>query len=298
MKPVDISKIKHLYPFESKHIDINGLDYHYLDEGSGHPVLMLHGNPTWSFYYRNLVKAFSDRYRTIVPDHIGCGLSEKPGIDDYDYRLESRISDLDHLISHLDLSEKLTLVVHDWGGMIGMTWAVRNPERIKRLVIMNTAAFPPPSSKPIPLRLQIVRNMTPFAVPAVLRFNLFAAGALYMASHKGLAKDVKAGMIAPYNCPENRIATLKFVQDIPLKENDPGYSIVKNTKENLGLLKDIPMLILWGAHDFVFDLDYFKEWEKHFPKAETHVFEDAGHYVLEDESDRIIELIDIFLKQS
>jgi len=130
----------HLYPFESHWLDLDGLRYHYLDEGDGEVVVAVHGNPTWSFYYRDLVKALSDDWRVVVPDHMGCGLSDKPSDDDYDYTLSRRIDDFGALMDDLDLTD-INLVVHDWGGMIGLGWAVRNPERIKRLVILNTAAL-------------------------------------------------------------------------------------------------------------------------------------------------------------
>src|ERR1700730_9125742 len=124
----------------------DGLRLHYLDEGSGEPVVMVHGNPTWSFYYRNLVEALSGQYRTIALDQIGCGLSDKADDSKYSYTLESRVADLEALLDHLEVDREITLVVHDWGGMIGMTYAARHPERIARLVILNTAAFPLPPS--------------------------------------------------------------------------------------------------------------------------------------------------------
>ncbi len=277
-------------------MDLDGLKYHYLDEGAGDPVVMIHGNPTWSFYFRNLVKAVSPQFRAIVPDHIGCGLSDKPDAQTYNYRLKSRADDLEHLLNHLDLKENITLIVHDWGGMIGMVYALRYPERIKRLVIMNTAGFFPPGDKGLPLRLWLVRNILPFAVPAVLGFNLFSRAALYMASRKGLSKDVRAGLTGPYNSWKNRIATLKFVQDIPVSKKDPSYSLVKNVDENLHKLSDIPMLICWGRHDFVFDSVFLAEWQRRFPHATVHEFSDAGHYVLEDAADEIIPLVRDFLK--
>ncbi len=276
-------------------MDLDGLKYHYLDEGAGDPVVMIHGNPTWSFYFRNLVKAVSPQFRAIVPDHIGCGLSDKPDAQTYNYRLKSRADDLEHLLNHLDLKENITLIVHDWGGMIGMVYALRYPERIKRLVIMNTAGFFPPGDKGLPLRLWLVRNILPFAVPAVLGFNLFSRAALYMASRKGLSKDVRAGLTGPYNSWKNRIATLKFVQDIPVSKKDPSYSLVKNVDENLHKLSDIPMLICWGRHDFVFDSVFLAEWQRRFPHATVHEFSDAGHYVLEDAADEIIPLVRDFL---
>src|ERR1700730_17154517 len=108
---------------------------------------MVHGTPTCSFYYRDLVEALRDQYRTIVPDHIGCGLSDKPDVSHYNYTLSQRVADLQSLLEQLGLRDNLTLVLHDWGGMIGMAYASRHPERIKRLVILNTAAFPLPPTK-------------------------------------------------------------------------------------------------------------------------------------------------------
>jgi haloalkane dehalogenase len=296
-KPIDISGIRHLYPFKSHYLDINGLKYHYIDEGQGDPIVMVHGNPTWSFYYRELIKALSGHYRSIVPDHIGCGLSDKPGFVDYDYRLRSRIDNLEHLLDALVVDQKITLILHDWGGMIGMAYALRYPEKIRRVVLMNTAAFLPPATKRIPLRLSFIRNSGPLAALAVLGCNLFAIGALRMASEKGLSAEVKNGLIAPYNCWNNRIATLKFVQDIPLTPKDPSYHLVKQVDNQLHILSKLPMLICWGANDFVFDHDYLAEWQRRFPEAEVHLFPDAGHYVLEDVSEKIILLTQDFLKQ-
>lgn len=296
-RPVNISAFHHIYPFTSHYIEINGLKYHFLDQGTGDPVIMIHGNPTWSFYFRKLIQGLSNRYRTIAPDHIGCGLSDKPGIKQYDYRLKSRAHDLGTLLDHLGLKDKITLVLHDWGGMIGMVYAVRYPQRIRRIVIMNTAAFLPLRGKMLPIRLRLMRNVTPFAILAVQGFNLFACGALYMASYKGMKKDVKSGLIAPYNSWNNRIATLKFVQDIPVSEKDPSYSLVKYVDENLYKLSHIPMLVCWGEHDFVFDSTYLSEWQRRFPNAEVHTFKDAGHYVLEDVAGRIIPLVKNFLKK-
>jgi len=296
-KPVNISAVYHLYPFTSHYMKINGLKYHFLDQGTGDPVIMIHGNPTWSFYFRKLIQGLSNRYRTVVPDHIGCGLSDKPDIKQYDYRLKSRVHDLDTFLDHLELKDKITLVLHDWGGMIGMAYALKYPQMIGRIVIMNTAAFLPPKGKTLPIRLRLVRNVTPFATLAVQGFNLFAYGALYMASYKGMKKDVKSGLIAPYNSWNNRVSILKFVQDIPVSEKDPSYSLVKYVDENLYKLSHIPMLICWGEHDFVFDSTYLAEWRRRFPNAEVHAFKDAGHYVLEDAAGRIVPLVKDFLKK-
>jgi len=290
-----MESFRHLYPFQSRFMDRCGLRYHYLDEGTGDPLVMIHGNPTWSFYFRELVNELSSGYRTIVPDHIGCGLSDKPDDHNYHYTLESRVDDLEALLDHLGIADKITLIVHDWGGMIGLAYALRHITRIRRLVITNTSGFLPPGGKAIPFRLWLIRHIAPFAAPAVRGLNAFSVGALYMATGKGLSNDVKAGLKAPYNNWKNRIATLRFVQDIPVKPSDPSYALVRHVDDNLIRLKDISMMICWGAKDFVFDLDYLAEWRRRFPDAEVHEFPDAGHYILEDEAPAMRQLIRGFL---
>lgn len=296
-KQIDISAFRHLYPFKSRYLDINGLKYHFLDEGRGEPVVMVHGNPTWSFYFRELVKGLFAQFRVIVPDHIGCGLSDKPGPDQYDYRLQNRVDDLEALLEHLELKEKITLVLHDWGGMIGMAYALRHPQRIRAFVIMNTAAFFPPKGKILPMRLRLVRNVGPLATLTVQGLNLFVLAAIFLAAHKRLPRAVQSGLTAPYNCWDNRIATLKFVQDIPVGKNDPSYGLVKHVDQNLYKLAHDPMLICWGARDLVFDTDYLDEWQRRFPNAEAHLFQDASHYVLEDKPDEIVPLVKEFLSR-
>ena len=286
-----------LYPFSSHYLETRGLRLHYLDEGprDAPPVLMLHGNPTWSFYYRNLVTALRGRYRCIVPDHLGCGLSDKPGDEDYDYRLKSRIEDLDALLSHLDLGQPLTLVVHDWGGMIGFAWAVRHPGRIARTVILNTAAFPLPAGKKMPPALSLVRD-TSLGAFLVRRCNAFAAVAARVAFRKPVPRAVRQAYTLPYDSPANRIATLRFVQDIPLRETDPGFDILLNTAEHLHLLADKPCLIAWGEKDFVFDAPFLNTWLRYYPRAVVHRFPDCGHYVLEDGGPALIDTIVDFIE--
>jgi len=296
-KQINTSHFRHLYPFQSRFMDCRGLQYHYIDEGQGEPVVMIHGNPTWSFYFRELIKGLTPEFRAIAVDHIGCGLSGKPDSKSYDYRLKSRVEDLEALLDHLDIQENISLVLHDWGGMIGMAYAVKHQDRIKRIIIMNTAAFLPPDGKKLPFRLQLARNFEIFSTLAVQGLNLFAFCALFMASHKGLSKEVKSGLIAPYNCWQNRIAILKFVQDIPVTENDPSYSLVHYVDQNLHTIANIPLLICWGKHDFVFDDAYLAEWQRRFPNAQVHIFSDAGHYVLEDVPDKIVKLAADFLKK-
>lgn len=294
---IDGDAYRHLYPFRSNRMDIGGFRCHYLDEGAGDPVVMLHGNPTWSFYFRRLITTLSPNCRTIVPDHIGCGLSDKPPADRYPYRLARRVADLEVLLERLEIRGNVSLIVHDWGGMIGLAWALRNRKRVKRLVITNTSGFLPPGGKALPLRLKLIRNLSALGAPAVIYGNLFARAALLMASRKRLAPDVRRGLIAPYDSPAHRVATLKFVLDIPLSPRDPSYALVQTVDRQLNTLAPIPMLILWGLHDFVFDADYLAEWRQRFPQAEVHPFPNAGHYLLEDEPEACGALIKAFFNR-
>ena len=282
-----------LYPFSSNTLLLEKHRYHYLDEGAGEPLLMLHGNPTWSFYYRNLILGLKDSYRCVVPDHMGMGKSDKP--QDYPYTLSQHIDNLEQLVNHLGLDD-ITLVVHDWGGAIGMGFAVRHPERIRRLVIFNTAAF---LSHEIPLSLSLCR-IPGFGAVAIRGFNAFARGAIRWACAKQerMTEDVQAGYLEPYDNFSNRVANLRFVQDIPLNPDSPSYSVVQNIEKNLKLFQNHPVQIIWGAHDFVFNDNFLKRWQEIFPQAEVHRMEDAGHYVVEDSHEQILPMMKAFLQKN
>jgi len=294
------------YPFSGHKLNLDGpstplrtgLNYHYLDEGSGDPVVMVHGNPSWSFYYRNLVLALRDRFRCIVPDHIGCGFSDKPGDDRYDYTLPRRVDDLERLLEHLGLTQNITLVVHDWGGMIGMAYAVRHPERIRRLVILNTGAFPLPAAKPFPLSLKICRD-TQLGTLLVRGMNAFSRGASWVGCKQNpMSAELRKLYQLPYDSWKNRIATLRFVQDIPLAPGDRNYELISQVAEGINQFRSLPMLILWGEKDFVFDRHFLDEWRRRFPEAEVHSYPDAGHYILEDAKSEVIPLISAFLDRT
>ena len=289
------SKLLAHYPFQPRCFSHRDLQLSYLDEGAGDPVVMLHGNPTWSFYYRQLVLALRDRYRCIVPDQIGCGLSEKPSESIYDYTLKSRIDDLEALLEHLGLTENLTLVLHDWGGMIGMAYAVRHPDRISRIIASNTGAFPLPRSKRFPWSLWLGRN-TRLGAWLILRRNAFCRAAVrWCVTRQPLPEDIRQMYLMPYDSPEHRIAILKFVQTIPLSPRDPGYDIVTEVAAALPRFSRVPTLLLWGLNDFVFDRHFLKEWRRYFPHAEVQTWPDCGHYLLEDAGPEVILRIREFL---
>jgi haloalkane dehalogenase len=287
-----------LYPFESNWLDLEGNRLHYLDEGPRQAplVLMVHGNPSWSFYYRNLVLALRDRYRCIVPDHIGCGLSDKPGDDAYEYRLERRVADLTALMEHIAPTQAVSLVVHDWGGMIGCAWAMRNQKAIACSVILNTAAFRMPERKSLPFALWLA-GRTPLGTLLVRGGNAFARGAARVGFKRPVDKAVKQAYLGPYDSWANRIATLRFVQDIPLQESDPGYEILEATETALPALAERPAMLAWGMQDFVFDHTFLERWLDFLPNARVLRHPDCGHYVLEDAGPELVHSIVEFLDE-
>ena len=291
-----------LFPFERKlHRLESGLHVHYVDDGpadSSTPpaqtVVMLHGNPTWSFYYRKLIAILNKQFRCLALDHMGMGLSDRPDDSQYNYTLQSRVDDLSEWLEAVAPEQQIDLIVHDWGGAIGMSWAVNNPERVRRIVILNTWAFNIPPEENLPRSLSFAR--TRLGGFLINRFNAFSGLAARMATEKKLPKDIAHGLVAPYlGSPQQRLATLRFVQDIPLKESDPAWSVLAETERNLHRLADKPMLIGWGAKDFVFNDRVLEEWRKHYPDAELDYLENVGHYTLEDAAPEFFDRIQAHL---
>ncbi len=282
------------YPFESHFLELNGWRYHYVDEGQGEQVLLfVHGNPTWSFMWRNLLKAFRPHFRVLAVDHIGCGLSDKP--PQAPYSLSFHISNLERLVRHLNL-QHITLVAHDWGGAIGMGTAVRLPDRFERFVLMNTAAF---RSNRIPWRIAVCR--WPLLGPIAVRgFNAFARAALSqaLAHPERLSPPVRRAYLAPYNNWKNRVAILRFVQDIPLSPKHPSYNTLLSIEQSLSQFQDHPILLIWGEQDWCFTTWFLEEFVKRFPRAEVCRIAEAGHYVVEDATEQVIERMLSFLKKT
>ncbi len=290
--------LRHEYPFSGQNLKLSsGHTLHYLDEGSkeSEPLLMVHGNPTWSFYYRNLTKGLRGNFRVIAPDHIGCGLSEKP--QDYGYSLREHIDNLKELYiseikPHMKPGQKLNLIVHDWGGAIGLGLAGEIPEEIGKVVILNTAAF---TDAYIPKRIGLCK-LPVVGEPMVRFFNAFAWPATFMAVEKPLKRAVKKGYLYPYNNYANRIATARFVKDIPMNAQHPSWKTLKEVEDNLKLIEG-EKLILWGAKDFCFTTHFFERWQRIYPKAKAHLYNESGHYILEDQQEDTLKRISEFLNQ-
>ncbi|HUE75070.1 MAG TPA: alpha/beta fold hydrolase [Pirellulaceae bacterium] len=306
-----------LYPFCTRYLQLAGARMHYVDEGAGEPLLFVHGNPTWSFYWRNLIVGLRDSHRCVAIDHVGCGLSDKP--QEYEYTLARRIDDLSRLVEELDLTG-VTLLAHDWGGAIGLGTALRMPERFARIVLFNTGAFPPPF---VPWRIAACR-IPLLGTLAIRGLNAFARAAISMATEKPerMTPEVRAGLLAPYDDWANRVAIDQFVKDIPFSPRDPTWKTLEQIEAGLpelavlsgGLRPPLadggppladggpplavsgrPIALFWGMKDWCFRPECLDRFIKHWPSAEVHRFEDCGHYVVEDAHERIVPLLKQFL---
>lgn len=281
------------YPFASHFLDVPAGRLHYIDEGAGEPLVMVHGNPTWSFFYRHLITGLRGQNRCLALDHMGCGFSDKPV--DFSYRLADHVANLERFLVALDL-QNVTLVVHDWGGAIGMGAALRQKERIKRLVILNTAAFP---ADRMPWRIKVCR--TPVLGPLAVRgANLFVRAALRMAmgDPRRMTRNNAKGYVLPYDSWKNRIAIQKFVEDIPMDSSHPSYHQLEEIGKGLQSFSSLPVFIAWGMKDFCFTPWFLEKWKSVFPDAEVHQYAKAGHYLLEEEGEDIRRKLRRFLNRN
>ena len=288
------------YPFDSHFLTLaGGLRCHYVDEpqiSEDRPVLlMVHGNPTWSYFWRSLVTPFSSRFRCVAIDHIGCGLSDKPDEDEYPFTLERRIADLIQLIEHIDL-KRITLIAHDWGGAIGMGAAVQLPDRFEQFVFMNTAAF---RSTDCPMRIRLCRTPL-FGRFAIQGLNLFSLGTLWMASanRKNLKPEVRSALLAPYDSWNHRLAVYRFVQDIPLSPRHSSYATLLKIEESLPMFRERRVCLIWGMLDWCFSPEYLKRFLQFFPEAAVHRLEKAHHLLLEDAPEEVAAALETFLSAS
>ena len=280
----------HDYSFNSHYLTLPHGRLHYLDEGQGPAVVLVHGNPTWSYYYRNLVRVLARRFRVVVPDHLGCGLSDKPR--QYDYILDNHIGNLLSLLEHLDL-RRCSMVVHDWGGPIGIGAAADERVELKRLAILNTAAF---RANRVPWRIRVCRWPVIGKI-LVQGLNGFAGAAIHMAVEKKMSRETAKDYLSPYDSWNNRRAIYEFVKDIPLHRSHRSYSTLVRIERSVEIMRveKLPVGIFWGGKDFCFTDYYFDQWRERLPHAEHHYFADWGHYLLEDGRQTIEPLVEKFL---
>ncbi|MCA9772723.1 MAG: alpha/beta fold hydrolase [Myxococcales bacterium] len=291
-RPFQVSES--LYPFTSHWREIEGLPVHYIDEGEGEPILFFHGNPTWSFLYRDVIRGLRDRFRCIAVDYPGMGMSGKPrdhGHPTYGFTPREHSRVIEGLVRALDL-KNLTVMVQDWGGPIGLGVAVRNPERIARLVIGNTWAWPVQGFRDIEFFSKSLGG--PLGHYAILRWNLFVRRLLPAGVAKRRAErmtpEVMAAYEAPYPTREDRLPTAVFPREIL-----GSRQYLAEVEQGLPRLADRPVLIVWGDKDLAFKKRELDRWRGIFPQATVRILEGAGHFIQEDAPEEIVEAITKFM---
>lgn len=267
------------YPFASHYLDLPMGRLHYLDEGAGDPIVMVHGNPTWSFLYRHLIKALSPAYRCIALDHIGFGLSDKP--TGWSYLPTEHAQNLETLIESLDLKH-ITLVVQDWGGPIGLSYAINHPENVKRLVIMNTWLWPVDKD----WYYIAFSKFTGGAIGRFLirRYNFFARTIMRQSygDKARLTEPVHRHYLRPLQNPAERKGCWVLPREIV--GSTPWLDTLWRRKSRLATL---PKLIVWGMKDIAFREQELRTWTQAFPEAEVVKLADVGHYVQDEGADAL-----------
>ena len=287
-----------LYPFQSRFATVGrgtgaggGYRMHYVDEGRGPVVVCLHGNPTWGFLFRNLIAALRHNCRVIVPDHVGCGLSDKP--DDVFFRAADRIGHLEELLAHLDVG-RFSLVMHDWGGSLGTGLAVRRPADVERLVYFNTALTE------TALLPGMIRRAASPVVGRLLTQDTpwFIRLLTSMGARHALPDDVVRAYRHPYRTRANRRAIWGFVRDIPFRPSHPTTALMNDVAGRLPMLAGTPVKIIWGMKDPCFHAEILRHFATHFPAAEVVRIPNASHLVLEDAPAQVIGEVRDFLLPS
>ena len=286
----DVSWVdREAYPFRSNYFDVDGFRMHYVDEGHGAPIVLVHGTTTWSFIFRRLIQRLSRKYRCIALDHLGYGLSEKPpGIS---YLPEDQARRLRLLIEYLELRD-MTLVVHDFGGPIGLSYAVQKPEQVKALILFNTWMWSLKGEILVELAGRVGGG--PLGRILVKRLNL-EMHILFKAvwgNSSNLSKDLHKQYLMPFPRTVDRQAMWVLAGE--LLRSGPWYNRLWQQRERI---RDIPALLLWGMKDIIFKERHLNRWTGVFDIAEPVTFPEAGHFVQEEAHAQLNELFEDFLQK-
>jgi len=276
------------FPFKPHLAEINGFRMHYVDEGEGEPIVCLHGMPTWSYLYRNFIEKLSKNNRIIAPDQMGFGKSDTPL--NLPYKLEQHVDNFTKLLLKLDLND-ITLVFQDWGGPISFGFAVDYPERIKRLIIMNTSvgvmrADRKPWYKPMEekgIYEQFIKNTAALVKSGMYQKDKFT-------------EDMKKAYNAPFPVDDFYIGALAWPKDIPIGDSHPSAKKMSYIRNNLSKLTEKQKILIWGMKDVIFPPKTIGWWQKIYPDIAVHKIEDAGHFLQEDAPFEIIKIIKTFIE--
>ena len=278
------------YPFVSRFYAVPAGRMHYLDEGNGQPVVMLHGNPAWSFLYRHLIRQLRDEYRCIAPDHIGFGLSDKP--EGWSYLPRDHSENLTSLLDELKV-KNVTLVMQDWGGPIGMAYAVAHPENIAGLVILNTWSWP--VDRDWYYRAFSGFMGGPVGRMLIRRRNFFATSVMKQAFgvKEKLTPAVHAQYLQALGTPAERKGCMVFPRQII-----HSTAWLAGIWSRVSVLENLPALIVWGMKDIAFREKELQRWQRAFPRARTLRLEEAGHFVQEEAPEELFEAMLPFLRET
>ena len=286
------------WPYEPRFLFTDGIRLHYVDEGprGGEPVVMLHGSPTWAYVYRRFIRALADAgYRAVAHDQMGFGRSDKP-LREPEYSLARHVAHFGALMEELEL-DGVTLVLHDWGGPVGLAWAVEHPERVRRLVVLNsfTGRLPRALKEPLPFRL----NRAPVIGELVVKgAHLFVRGGVLRVSlvrRERLGADERAAYFAPHPSWDSRCGILAYHRLIPWRDSTPAAEAGRRVEAGLAALAGCPALVVWACRDPGFPPEILACWRDLLPVAEVHELEDVGHLLQEDAHERVVPLLLDFL---
>ena len=275
------------YPFEPHGFVVDDHQMRYVDEGSGRPLVFVHGTPTWSFLWRRMVLALRDEYRCIAPDHLGFGLSDKP--EAADYTPAAHAQRLEELIEHLDLRD-VTLVVHDFGGPIGLSYALQHPQNVASVVVMNSWLWSNVGNRSVEGTSILVRS--PVGRFLYRRLNLSPQVLLKTAfADKGtLTPALHAQYLGPFPTPASRVAPWILARE--LSGSNDWYASLWEARD---VLADIPALVMWGTKDPLFPLTHLERWRTALPGARVERLDRSGHFVQEEAPEEVISAIRSFL---
>ena len=291
------------WPYEPRWLSTDGLRIHYVDEGrrDGEPVVMLHGHPAWIYVYRHFIRGLTDAgLRAIAHDQAGFGRSDKPDRVAA-YSLERNLSHFEALMDELEL-DRVTLVLHDWGGPLGLAWAVANPERVARLVVLNTftGSIAPDAARSALLWIRMMRSrllgdLLVRGARLPVRLFLLRMG---VAHRDRIGTHERAAYLAPHARWGSRAVLIAYPRLWPLEAGHPTSQLARHVEADLSALAGKPVLICRGLKDPGYKAGLLTLGKDAFPNAEVHDFEDASHFLQEDAHERIVPLIAEFLERT
>jgi pimeloyl-ACP methyl ester carboxylesterase len=298
--PLTPDWLKPMYPWAPKSVVVNGRRMAYLDEGdvTAPPVLLLHGNPAWSFLYRYFVGPLVEAgYRVIAPDWIGAGYSDKPSLDAA-HSLAHHIADLVALIDELDL-RGFTVVGQDWGGPQGVGAALQRKDRLAALILMNTWLFTdvlgPFHASPVPWTTWHAPLMGQVFMK---RFKVMSHHGVFLINQRGITDAEIRGYVHPYDERQSETVTLTWPRTIPLRKDDRGWADMKMIESRLPELADVPVQLIWAHNDPVFTMDYARRLKELLPQAEEPIlFDRASHFLQDDRGVDIVKDVVAFLNR-